>query len=293
MPLDRRVLLIDDEHAKSLPLDVLSRGTREAVYISLRLALASSFARRGALLPLVFDDVLVNLDADRVRAAAGLFRDFAKDGQQILMFTCHEHIMRIFEEAQTEVRLLPARHGRVVEPVAVLPPPPPEPEKPKRKKAKPEPVVELPPPPPPVIVPEEEPQRFHWPDPNELLARVEKEEQWFYPTNEFEIPVETTPAPAAVASKLPVFWPVAPLPAPAVEPPLTLAPEPTRIARIDPPAPPQLIRRRLPRFTWGSPEVYWDEEETAGVEAVTAGRKSPKPVASAPPLENPWSGWDL
>ena len=291
MPLDRRVLLIEDEHAKSLPLDVLSRGTREAVYISLRLALASSFARRGALLPLVFDDVLVNLDADRVRAAAGLFRDFAKDGQQILMFTCHEHIMRIFEEAQTEVRLLPSRHGRVVETVAVLLPPPPESEKPKRKRAKPEPVVELPPPPPPVIVPEEEPHRFHWPDPNELLARVEKEEQWFYPTNEFEIPVET--APAAVASKLPVFWPVAPLPAPAVEPPLTLAPEPTRIARIDPPAPPKLIRRRLPRFTWGSPEVYWDEEETAGVEAVTAGRKSPKPVASAPPLENPWSGWDL
>jgi hypothetical protein len=205
------------------------------------------------------------------------------------MFTCHEHIMRIFEQAQTEVRLLPSRHARVAEPVVVQPPPP-EPEKPKRKKAKPEPVVELPPPPPPVIVPEEEPQRFHWPDPNELFAEAEQEEQWFYPTNEHEMQcVEEAPAPVVVR-KLPDYWPVVPIPVPEE---LTLAPEPTKIARIDPPAPPKLIRRRLPRFTWGSPEVYWDEEAAEVAETVTAGRKSSKPVASTPPLDNPWSGWDL
>jgi len=298
MPLDRRVLLVEDEDAKSLSLDVLSRGTREAVYISLRLALASSFARRGALLPLVFDDVLVNLDAARVRAAAQLFRDFAKDGQQILMFTCHEHIMRIFEEAQTEIRLLPARHGKVVEPVVVLSPPPPEPEKPKRKKQRPpEPVVELPPPPPPVIVPDEEPQRLQWPDPNELFSRAEKEERWFYPTNEFEIPVEKEPAPVVVISNLPDYWPVAAIPAPVVvQKPAPIpapAPEPGKVARIDPPAPPKVIRRRRPRFTWGSPELYWDEEEAVVSETVTVGRQSPKQASSVPLLDNPWSGWDL
>jgi uncharacterized protein YhaN len=267
MPLDRRVLLVEDEHAKSLPLDVLSRGTREAVYISLRLALASSFARRGARLPLVFDDVLVNLDAERVRAAAGLFRDFAKDGQQILLFTCHEHIMRIFEKAQTEVRLLPSRHGKVVEPVAARPPLPPEPEKPKRKKAKSDPVVELPPPPPPIVVPDDELHRIPWPDPNELLACVEKEEQWFDTTHEFEMP-----APAAV-------------PAPA--------PETIKVARIDPPAPPQFTRHRRPRFTWDSPEVYWDNEGVEPIESVTAGRQSLKSAPGTPPRDNPWSGWDL
>ncbi len=293
MPLDRRVLLVEDEHAKSLPLDVLSRGTREAVYISLRLALASSFARRGALLPLVFDDVLVNLDAERVRAAAGLFRDFAKDGQQILMFTCHEHIMRIFEEAQTEVRLLPARHGRVVEPIAVLPPPLPEPEKPKRKKIRPpEPVVELPPPPPPVIVPVEEPQRLQWPDPNELFSRAEKEESWFYPTNEFEMQANIQPAPVVI-SNLPDHWPVVPLPAPVAVLAPPIAPQPVKVARLDPPAPPKVIRRRRPRFTWGSPELYWDEEEAVTSESAISGRQGPKAASSERVPDNPWSGWDL
>ena len=296
MPLDRRVLLVEDEDAKSLSLDVLSRGTREAVYISLRLALASSFARRGARLPLVFDDVLVNLDAARVRAAAQLFHDFAQVGQQILMFTCHEHIMRIFQEAQTEVRLLPARHGKVVEPIAVLPPPAPEQEKPKRKKQKPlEPVVELPPPPPPVNVPEVEPQRIPRHDPNELFSRAEKEEKWFYPTNEFEIPDEEAPTPVVISAHLPDSWPIASIPVPksAPAPTPTPTPEPVKVARLDPPAPPKVIRRRRPRFTWGSPEVYWDEEEAVVSETATIGRQNTKPVSAAPMVDNPWSGWDL
>ena len=248
MPLDRRVLLIEDNEAKSLPLEVLSRGTREAIYISLRLALATSFARRGAVLPLVFDDVLVNLDASRVRAAAGVFREFAREGHQILLFTCHEHIMRIFQEAQTEVRVLPSRNGLPLEPAAALSPPA-EPEKPKRKKTKPA-AVELPPPPPPPVVPEEEPLQVRWKvDPNELLARASQEEAWFYPSNEFEISrKEEPPAPGSV-----------------------------KVARIDPPAKPAITRPRRPRFTWGSPEVYWDEE----TEALEAGQG------------DPWRGWDL
>lgn len=299
MPLDRRVLLVEDEHGKSLSLDVLSRGTRETVYISLRLALASAFARRGALLPLVFDDVLVNLDAERVRAAAGLFHDFAKEGQQILMFTCHEHIMKYFEEADTEVRLLPSRHGRVVEPIAELPPPPPAPvlEKPKKKKPKPEPVVELPPPRPPVIVPEEEPARVKWPDPNELFSQAEKEEQWFYPTNEFELSVELEPEPKlepAIARNLPDYWPLVALPVPPVPAPIPVS-EPVKVSRIDPPAPPKTIRRRRPRFTWGSPELYWDEDEAEVVETVRA-KKSPLAAhrtAHETPEDDSWTGWDL
>ncbi len=61
--------------------------------MSLRLALASSYARRGAPLPLVLDDVLVNFDADRAKAAAAVLRDFAAAGHQLLVFTCHEHIL--------------------------------------------------------------------------------------------------------------------------------------------------------------------------------------------------------
>jgi hypothetical protein len=136
-PLEDRTLRVDDAAGKPVRLDVLSRGTREAIFLSLRLALINSFAKRGAKLPLVLDDVLVNFDTGRVKAAAGLLRDFArKHKHQILMFTCHEHIMRIFRSAKVDVRTLPGHEL-----------PPEEVEKPRRKKAEPvaepEPVEEM------------------------------------------------------------------------------------------------------------------------------------------------------
>ncbi len=110
-PLSEDILRIDTQSGESLPLDVLSQGTREAVFLSLRLALAAAYARRGALLPLVLDDVLVNLDVRRSRLAAEVLRDFANQGHQLLLFTCHLHILRIFQAAGVEVRSLPIRDG--------------------------------------------------------------------------------------------------------------------------------------------------------------------------------------
>ena len=92
-PLGQHALRVDDAEGHALPVEALSRGTREQLFLSLRLALASSYARRGAPLPLVLDDVLVNFDADRAKAAAAVLRDFAAAGHQLLVFTCHEHIL--------------------------------------------------------------------------------------------------------------------------------------------------------------------------------------------------------
>ena len=79
----------------------------------MRLALASSYARRGAPLPLVLDDVLVNFDADRAKAAAAVLRDFAAAGHQLLVFTCHEHILKLFKSLKVPVSRLPSNaiHG--------------------------------------------------------------------------------------------------------------------------------------------------------------------------------------
>jgi hypothetical protein len=106
-PLGKNQLRIDNAKGQSLPLEVLSRGTREAVFIALRLSLAAAYARRGVTIPLVLDDVLVNFDAIRAESAARVLRDFASLGHQVVMFTCHEHIMRIFQKIGVEVRALP------------------------------------------------------------------------------------------------------------------------------------------------------------------------------------------
>ncbi len=126
-PLGTNRLKIDSHDGQSLSLDVLSRGTREAVFIALRLSLAAAYARRGVTLPLVLDDVLVNFDGARAMHAAKTLKTFAELGHQVLMFTCHEHISKIFQEIDVQVRLLPAQgtpgRATILEPIKVYAPP--------------------------------------------------------------------------------------------------------------------------------------------------------------------------
>jgi uncharacterized protein YhaN len=106
-PLDEKVLLVDDAAGRPLPIEVLSQGTREQLFLALRLALVSSYARRGAVLPMILDDVLVNFDTQRARAAAEVLCDFAAADHQLLVFTCHEHILQLFKLLDAEVTELP------------------------------------------------------------------------------------------------------------------------------------------------------------------------------------------
>ncbi|MGL6227438.1 MAG: AAA family ATPase [Thermoguttaceae bacterium] len=124
-PLGEDTLKIDDSDLNTFDVSLLSRGTREQLFISLRLALAASFARHGSDLPLILDDVMVNFDTRRAQAAANVLAEFATGGRQIILFTCHEHICRIFQRMDVPVRILPDfgehRKGvRVLLPISVL-----------------------------------------------------------------------------------------------------------------------------------------------------------------------------
>jgi hypothetical protein len=108
-PLEAGVLYVDTKDGERLSVDLLSRGTREQLFLALRLALVDLYARRGKLMPLVLDDVLVNFDTRRTRVAAETLCDFATEHRQLLLFTCHEHIYRLFKTLKSEVRLLPGQ----------------------------------------------------------------------------------------------------------------------------------------------------------------------------------------
>ncbi|MBD2870224.1 ATP-binding protein, partial [Paenibacillus arenilitoris] len=69
---------------------LLSRGTAELVYLAMRLALAEE-ASHSVKLPLLLDDVFVNLDHERLQAAARLAAEMSGE-RQIIMMTCHGHI---------------------------------------------------------------------------------------------------------------------------------------------------------------------------------------------------------
>ncbi len=106
-PFGESALCVDDLQKNVRRVEELSRGTREQVYLSLRMALASAYARRGAGLPLILDDVFVNFDAHRSHAAAETVCDFAAAGHQVLVFTCHDHIRDVFASLDVDVRCLP------------------------------------------------------------------------------------------------------------------------------------------------------------------------------------------
>jgi uncharacterized protein YhaN len=76
----------------------LSRGTREQMYLSLKLGAIHESSQHNTPLPVIVDDALVNSDLGRSRVVA---RAFAKlgDTNQVLVFTCHPTLVQQLQEA--------------------------------------------------------------------------------------------------------------------------------------------------------------------------------------------------
>ncbi len=110
-PIADDILLVENTAGESLTVDKLSRGTREQLFLSIRLAVVATFAKRGVRLPMVLDDVLVNFDAIRAQRAATVLKDFADGGHQLMVFTCHEHMWQMFKTLEVDCRRLPNRIG--------------------------------------------------------------------------------------------------------------------------------------------------------------------------------------
>ncbi|GGH88075.1 uncharacterized protein YhaN [Pullulanibacillus pueri] len=80
--------ILELTEGKIIPLYQLSRGTKEQVYVSLRLALAAIFSAPYAL-PLFIDDGFVNFDDDRKEQTINLLKKIAVR-RQVIILTCHE-----------------------------------------------------------------------------------------------------------------------------------------------------------------------------------------------------------
>jgi uncharacterized protein YhaN len=132
--IDEAKLEVHDPDGGVWKPERLSRGTREQVFLALRLALVRDLQRHGVQLPLVMDDALVNFDDERARSAARVLLEFVADrpgDRQMLVFTCHAHVAETFADAGASVRSLsdPSRqwHRRPAFVPAPLPAPAPEP----------------------------------------------------------------------------------------------------------------------------------------------------------------------
>jgi uncharacterized protein YhaN len=93
---DRPVIRAVRATGEEVPLQGLSEGSRDQLYLALRLAALTVQSPQGAPLPLVLDDALVHFDDARASAAFALFAEVAPL-VEIIYLTHHEHIVGLAE----------------------------------------------------------------------------------------------------------------------------------------------------------------------------------------------------
>jgi uncharacterized protein YhaN len=74
--------------------DAMSEGTRDQLYLALRLASVEHILKRQEPIPFIVDDVLVNFDDQRAVAALLALAELSRM-TQVIMFTHHSHIVEL------------------------------------------------------------------------------------------------------------------------------------------------------------------------------------------------------
>lgn len=92
------VLRVTDRALTTLEPVHLSLGTRQQLYLAMRMALLLTADNVGRAIPILADDILVNFDAERRRGAARALAELAAT-RQVILFTCHEEVVAALREA--------------------------------------------------------------------------------------------------------------------------------------------------------------------------------------------------
>lgn len=82
----------------TVPVTGMSDGTRDQLYLSLRLAALERYLDANAPLPFVVDDILVHFDDERSAATLGVLAELARR-TQVIFFTHHERLCEIAADA--------------------------------------------------------------------------------------------------------------------------------------------------------------------------------------------------
>ena len=84
-----------------VPVEGMSDGTRDQLYLSLRLAALELHVEEHEPMPLILDDLLITFDDDRSRAILPQLAELSKR-TQIFLFTHHEHLVELCRQALGE-----------------------------------------------------------------------------------------------------------------------------------------------------------------------------------------------
>lgn len=107
---DDDALSVVDGEGRRFELRDLSRGTRDQVYLALRVALADAALRASGLEQeagfLLLDDALLTADWRRRERLVEMVSDLASRGWQVVYLTCDDHLRDLFADAGARVHEL-------------------------------------------------------------------------------------------------------------------------------------------------------------------------------------------
>ncbi len=104
MSIDENLNVFLNTKTKLVPLENVSSGTMDQVYLALRLAAAKLLQGSGSGFPLIFDDSFTQYDDERLKTALEWLAS-AYSGQ-IIIFTCHRREAQMLRARQVEFQLI-------------------------------------------------------------------------------------------------------------------------------------------------------------------------------------------
>ena len=104
MSIDENLNVFLNTKTKLVPLENVSSGTMDQVYLALRLAAAKLLQGSGSGFPLIFDDSFTQYDDERLKTALEWLA--SAYGGQIIIFTCHRREAQRLRARQVEFQLI-------------------------------------------------------------------------------------------------------------------------------------------------------------------------------------------
>lgn len=89
-------LSVQDSSAKRKTISEMSRGTKEQLYLAMRLGLISVYETESEPMPIIMDDVLANFDDNRGPEAIKALIEFS-NSRQVVVLTCHNNNFDLYK----------------------------------------------------------------------------------------------------------------------------------------------------------------------------------------------------